>query len=71
MIGSIAWTWISQDPARDDTETDRHVREEYGGPNAAWLLRQRDDAPAPEPVREDGPSESLLRRITQALTAFF
>jgi hypothetical protein len=47
------------------------VRREYGGPNAAWLLSDNTlPKIAVESNHDDGVSEGLFRRITQAITAF-
>ncbi len=72
MMASTAWAFVRDDPTLKGTDVDRYARLEYGGPNAAWLLSQ-EIVPMPEvePAREDGVSESLFRRITQAIVAFF
>ena len=72
MMASIAWALVRDDPSLKGTEVDQYVRQEYGGPNAAWLLSE-DPAQkaAVDGNLENGVSESLLRRITQALAAFF
>jgi len=71
MMASIAWALVRDDPTRKASDVDRYVRREYGGPNAAWLLSE-DVLPKPsvEPTHEDGVSESVFRRITQAIAAF-
>jgi hypothetical protein len=71
MMASIAWALVRDDPTSKATEVDEYARQEYGGPNAAWLLSQ-DIAPEAmvEPDLEDGVGDSLFRRITQAIASF-
>jgi len=71
MMASIAWALVRDDPTRKASDVDRYVRREYGGPNAAWLLSENVlPKPSVEPIHEDGVSESVFRRITQAIAAF-
>ena len=71
MMESTAWALVRDDPSRKWTEVDQYVRREYGGPNAAWLLSDNTlPKIAVESNHDDGVSESLFRRITQAITAF-
>lgn len=71
MMASVAWAMVRDDPTMKGTDVDRYVRQEYGGPNAAWLLSGNvAPRPAVEPAHGDGVSESLFRRITQAIVAF-
>jgi hypothetical protein len=72
MMASLAWALVRDAPSPKETELDQYTRQEYGGPNAAWLLAQEVGRNAVvERSPEDGVSEGLFRRITQAIVAFF
>ena len=72
MIRSFAWAVVWDDPGREDSEADRYVRREYGGPGAQWLLQAADRSfPGPDIDREAQARKSLFRRISRTIVSFF
>jgi len=72
VIGSVAWALIREETPRGrSADLDRYIRLEHRG-GALPGLRPEDAAPrTTEPACQPDADEGFLRRITQAITAFF